>query len=103
MSRLNSLCTIFYSAENWLVILFIIACGIVFERAIQSPHEEYHKLHAHRKALNEKKAAALRTQNELKRQVSSQNDPAWVELILMKELGLVPEHQIKVVFEDITE
>lgn len=32
-------------------------------------------------------------------EINSQSDPAWVELMLMKNLGLVPEGQIKVFFD----
>lgn len=38
-------------------------------------------------------------QEDLLLQINSQSDPAWVELILMKGLGLVPEGQTKAVFE----
>lgn len=89
-----------FSIKNWLVLLFIVTCGIVFERAIQTPHDEYDRLHAHWALLLKKKGEALQTQQNLKRHVTSLNDPAWIEFILMKELGLVPQMQIKFVFEE---
>jgi hypothetical protein len=38
-------------------------------------------------------------QKDLQLQISSQNDPAWVELTLMKQLGVVPDGQRKVYFK----
>ncbi len=50
-------------------------------------------------ALEGEKGIALRRQDELKLQVASQGDPAWVEMVLMRELGMVPEGQRKVYFK----
>ena len=41
----------------------------------------------------------LAEQKDLQLQISSQNDPAWVELTLMKQLGVVPDGQRKVYFK----
>ena len=40
----------------------------------------------------------LEEKEDLKLQINSQKDPAWIELTLMKGLGLVPEGQLKVYF-----
>lgn len=34
----------------------------------------------------------------LTRQINSQSDPAWIEMVMKKELGLVPEGQVKIYF-----
>lgn len=86
--------------KNWLVLLFILGCGMIFERAVQSPLTEYTKLHIHLMTLLQKKRVALDKQQELKRYVNSLNDASWIEFILIKELGLVPDKQMKFVFED---
>ena len=44
------------------------------------------------------KEEALAIQEELKREIESQNDQSWIELVLMQKLGLVPEGQKKVHF-----
>lgn len=48
--------------------------------------------------LQEKKTAALE-HDDLLLQIRAQNDPEWVELVLMRRLGVVPEGQVKVYFE----
>jgi hypothetical protein len=49
-------------------------------------------------ALQSEKRFLLEEKEDLKLQISSQKDPAWIELTLMKGLGLVPEGQLKVYF-----
>lgn len=36
----------------------------------------------------------------LKEQLQSQHDPAWIELVLMEQLGMVPEGMTKIVFQE---
>jgi len=40
----------------------------------------------------------LADREELRAQIQSQSDPAWVEMILMRELGVVPEGWLKIHF-----
>jgi len=46
------------------------------------------------------KAIVLEEQEELKLQLDSQNDPKWIELVLMKNLGMTPEGKRKVCFQN---
>jgi hypothetical protein len=56
------------------------------------------ELHDRLEELQNRKKVALVEQEDLIRQVNSQSDPAWIQLVLMKGLGVVPEDQIKVYF-----
>lgn len=46
------------------------------------------------------KMAVLEEQAELKLQIDSQTDPKWIEMVLMKHLGVVPEGKQKVCFQE---
>ena len=46
------------------------------------------------------KVEALKTHADLMLQIQSQSDPAWVEMVLKRNLGLVPEGQVKVYFHN---
>lgn len=48
--------------------------------------------------MQNEKQKALQKQQDLKWQINSQSDLAWIELTLMKGLGLVPEGKKKVFF-----
>jgi hypothetical protein len=42
---------------------------------------------------------ALQKRGELELRIASQNDPAWIEMVLMRDLGVVPEGFLKVHFK----
>lgn len=62
--------------------------------------KENEKAHLLKKYHNllESKAKCEEQQEELKWTIASFDDPAWIELTLMRCLGLVPEGEIKVHF-----
>ena len=44
------------------------------------------------------KEIVMQERDELQLQVDSQDDPAWIEMLLKQKLGVVPEGQTKVYF-----
>lgn len=82
--------------HSWWTILFILFVAIFYEREAthlySSKQELIQKLHE----LESEKNSALLLQEELQLRTNSQNDPEWIELVLMKNLGLVPEGQQKI-------
>lgn len=84
--------------RSWWMFAFLLACAILYEQSLQQREEIYQQLNEQRRALQEDKQLALEKQERLLRQIHSQQDPAWIELTLMKELGLVPEGHKKVYF-----
>lgn len=85
--------------RSWWVIFFILACSILFEHASYPQRLEHIRLLSNLTELESQKKTALLLQEELLRQVNSESDPDWIELTLMKGLGLVPEGQTKVFFK----
>jgi hypothetical protein len=86
---------IFYS---WWVVLFILGCYMSYEHSLEKRDRDFAILHQQYMELLRKKNVLKTQQEALHRQINSQSDPAWVELILMKGLGLTPEGQTKVLF-----
>ena len=84
--------------RSWWVILFILGCYYSYEQGLQKKDRDFGKLQIQYTDLQKKKKMLLAQQEDLNRQINSQSDPAWVELALMKGLGLAPEGQIKVLF-----
>lgn len=71
---------------------------MALESALGTQREEFAKLNEQWGLLQQEKDKLLQEQSDLKLQVNSQSDPAWVELTLKRKLGLVPEGQKKVFF-----
>ena len=84
--------------NSWWVILFVLGCYLSYENGLQKKDQDLAKLQFQHTELQKRKKQLLLQQEDLKRQINSQSDPEWVELVLMKGLGLTPEGQTKVLF-----
>lgn len=84
--------------RSWWVIGFSLCCFTFYEQGMHGRKQDYTKLYAQYIDLKKDEKIAQTIQQDLSKQINSQSDPAWVELTLMKGLGLVPEGQIKVIF-----
>ena len=84
--------------KSWWVVLFILTCYMFYEQGLKKRDLDYDKLHLQLVDLQQQKKEALNLREDLILQVNSQSDAAWVELVLMKGLGLIPEGQTKVFF-----
>ncbi len=84
--------------QSWWVLLFISACFLVFLHFSEKKNRVISSLGQHLSCYRVQKAKLLQENEELKLQINSQSDPAWIQLTLMKGLGLVPEGQLKVYF-----
>lgn len=86
--------------KSWWVAFFILGVFFVYERCINSLDEKLASLQ------NQIKELSVNIDNEKKKQMNmlleldSHKDPRWIEMTLIKGLGLVPEGQIKIVFDE---
>jgi hypothetical protein len=84
--------------KSWWTILFFLTCFFAYDQAIKRRSREEMQLQKKLSYLYTEINSELEDRQELQLQLNSQNDPTWIELILMKSLGLVPESQTKVLF-----
>lgn len=92
----------FYSflLKYWWVICFLLLSVILYEQALQRKDAQFQLLYEQLTHLQLKKKEVLETQQNLELQINSQSDIAWIELTLMKVLGLTPEDYQKIYFEN---
>jgi hypothetical protein len=86
--------------QSWWVILFTWLCYMCYEQGLRKRNADFQKLEKVLAVLKMKRQSALAVQEDLILQMNSQSDPDWVELTLMKGLGLVPEGQKKIYFSN---
>jgi hypothetical protein len=84
--------------RSWWVIAFVALCGVLYLHGVRQKNVTYQEMTGRLQILEIEKAFALAEQEELLLQIQSQSDPAWVEMVLKRNLGLVPEGQTKVYF-----
>lgn len=85
--------------ESWWVFLLL---GITAAFYFYGMHEKsiaYQEHQSRLLQLEKEKQVALQVQDELLLQIKSQSDPEWIEMMLKKDLGMVPEGQVKVYFK----
>ncbi len=84
--------------KSWWAILFLLLCLFAFDSAMKKREQEEERLKQKLLDLAYEKEKLYKKCIDLQDQISSQDDPAWVELTLIRCLGLVPEGQKKVIF-----
>ena len=84
--------------RSWWVIMFILLCFMVYEQGVKKRNEHYAHLAKQLTELKKEKEWLIANREDLKLRIDSFDDPAWIELSLMKVLGLIPEGYEKVYF-----
>jgi len=88
-----------HSRRSWYVYLFLLSLYLIGAPTIKSKNDEVAKLSNVVKTLEHQKAITLAQKENLIQEIESQKDPQWVEKILIKKLGVVPQGQLKVRFK----
>jgi hypothetical protein len=88
-----------HSKRSWYIYLFLLSLYLIGAPTIKSKNNEVAKLSNVVKTLEHQKAITLALKENLIQEIESQKDPQWVEKILIKKLGVVPQGQLKVRFK----
>jgi hypothetical protein len=85
--------------ESWWFLLFLSCSLLIYSHIRYRKEMLRNDLQKQIAQLLFEKQEAEFQKAELTAQIRSQNDPAWIEIILKKRLGLVPQGQMKVFFK----
>ena len=89
----------FIFLKAWWVVMFLLICYVGYDIGIKKRNKDIFDIKCKYAYLLKEKQIAQSQKEELRLRLQSQSDPAWIELVLMKELGVVPENKIKVHFK----
>ena len=81
------------------VVAFCAICITVGLHAANGRDSALQSVSFRLQELEKEKQIAIEKREELMACLQSESDPAWIELVLMKELGVVPDGWIKVHFQ----
>jgi hypothetical protein len=84
--------------RSWWVFLFLLCGYFALNFIINRKEEDIQKLEARLNGLHDQRIYAENQKEDYLLRINSHSDPAWIELVLQKELGVVPEGHIKVHF-----
>ena len=82
----------------WWVICFSITVTCLYFHFVQKKREEILELSTRYDEMKKEKELVFQERESLRLQIESQSDPSWIEMILMRDLGVVPEGWLKVHF-----
>jgi hypothetical protein len=85
--------------KNWWMVTFFCLVGLFFWQNSRKTYFVAADLQERLADIMEQQRLVALERDDLLLQIQSQKDPKWVELILMRRLGLIPEGQTKVYFE----
>ena len=85
--------------RSWWMFVLCLGFYFFYAQALKRKETAEEELTSRLVELSAQKEGALQEREDLLLQIKSQNDPAWIEMTLMKSLGVVPEGQKKVYFE----
>lgn len=84
--------------KSWWVILFSCVTVVLYSQCLKEKKAALRELRFRLEEMEKEKILTLQEREDLQARISSQEDPAWIELILMRDLGVVPEGFLKVHF-----
>jgi hypothetical protein len=87
-------------AKSWWVWTFLVVCFGLYEQGSMKLEREIASLNKEAEALSQKIVEATNRSEELALQVQSFSDPAWIELTLIRVLGVIPEGSTKVYYKE---
>ena len=83
---------------NWWLMLFLIFCSVFYFQGSRKRDAAIAEFSFRLHEMEVTKMIAMQEREDLQLRLQSQNDPAWIEMILMRDLGVVPEGWVKVRF-----
>lgn len=82
----------------WWVGAFCLCSAFLYFQAVKRKKAELAETSLRLQKMEKEQMIAAIEKETLQLQIASQSDPAWIEMILMRDLGVVPEGYLKVHF-----
>jgi len=83
----------------WWVVVFCLLTLTVYAQAMKKKKLAFAEYSFRFDEMEKEKALCFAEKEDLHLRIASQSDPAWIEMILMRDLGVVPEGWLKVHFK----
>ena len=83
---------------GWLVVVFCLAAVFIYVRSMKEKKMALSEYAFRLEEMQKERLLACAERDELHLRIASQTDPAWIEMVLMRDLGVVPQGWMKVHF-----
>ena len=88
-----------YWKSWWWVAAFCSVSAVVYFQSMNGKKCALTEYSFRLEEMEKEKLLAFAEREDLRLKIASQTDPAWIEMILMRDLGVVPEGWLKVHFK----
>ena len=85
----------------WWVGVFCGLALVTYSHVMKSRVSTLAELQYRATQMEQEYLLAMIEKEDMSMQIASQSDPAWVELVLLREMGVVPEGYLKVHFKSL--
>ena len=86
-------------SQGWWVVAFCATTSFTYLHFMNVKKQELQQLSLRIEEIDCSKQKALCQSSYLRDRISSQTDPAWIEMVLIRDLGVVPAGYLKVHFK----
>lgn len=86
-------------SSSWWVVAFCAITAVTHFHFIKEKKSALSLLNSRLEEMEMERLQSLERHEDLQLRIASQNDPAWIEMVLMRDLGVVPEGFLKVHFK----
>ncbi|MDN3508265.1 MAG: hypothetical protein P0S94_05025 [Simkaniaceae bacterium] len=84
--------------ESWWVAIVLFVIAALYLQGVRKKEGVIERLETQLAHVESSFEQAQSKRNKLAEEIASQSDPEWVEIVLMRKLGVVPEGHTKVYF-----
>lgn len=87
-----------FSRRWYLVLVFCLVTCFIYNKAVKKKKNAFTEYSFLLQEMEKTRNLAANEKEYLELKIASHDDPAWIEMILMRDLGVVPEGYLKVHF-----
>lgn len=84
--------------KNFWIVGFFLFSLVFYKQMVSVKDASIYENQVKLTNLENEKERLIRENDELKMRINSQDDLEWIELVLMRELGVVAKDKLKVFF-----
>jgi len=88
-----------FVVKSWWIYLICVFSFFLFDHFSSKKKVEISNLETKQLFLERQRDLSLLKKEDLHVRICSQSDPSWIEIVLMKQLGLVPDGYMKIHFK----
>lgn len=93
------MCYVSWLRAWWWSLVFCGCVGLAYWHGMKVRNLAFLEISEKVLSMEEEIAVATAEKEILAQRIASQSDPAWIELVLLKQMGVVPEGFLKVHFK----